>query len=272
MQQIKSSKKDTTNAKKSNISVISEKYQFFSAFVRSEKDPTESIESFMNRIGMGARRPDYRAFVSGIKNITELNFNKIRMALRWDHIETAQWEELWEKDQELKSLKLKRKLNAPPVKQIHENTTQDTVVNTNAPPILEAHHCCHPDVRVLVRDFKTLTEHRHELDDAVFQRFLEFAYHVSDNKIQEFAERNNLEWGWFKDVTDTGMVEFFKTEEALETFLFENLHFDDGIISWIRKGRLYRPLRLFISEYRAAIWDPIGAKVNVSKENGSSSC
>lgn len=60
MQQTKSSKKDTSNAKKHNISVISEKYQFFSAFVKSEKAPAESIKAFMNRIGMGARRPGAR--------------------------------------------------------------------------------------------------------------------------------------------------------------------------------------------------------------------
>lgn len=270
MQQIKSSKKDTTNANKRNMSVMSEKYRFFSAFVRAEKDPTETIEAFMNRIGMGARRPDYRAFVSGIKNITELNFNKIRMTLRWDHVETKKWEELWEKDQELKGLKLKRKPEIHPNAEVQETTTQDTNINTIAPPSIETLRCCRPDVRVLIRDFKTLTKHRHELDDAVFGRFLEFAYHVSDNKIQDFAERNNLEWGWFESIINVGMINYFGTEESAETFLFEKLRFDDGVISWIRKGRLYRPLRLYVSEYRAAIWESVNTEEPVLKQNGGS--
>ena len=142
----------------------------------------------------------------------------------------------------------------------------------NAPPSPEPDHCCRPDVRVLIRDFKTLTEHRHELDDAVFQRFLEIAYHIADNKIEVFSSRYNLDWDWFKAILEQGMMNFYETDEALDLFLLEKLHFDDGIIRFIREGRVLRPLRLLISEYRAAIWDPIGAKVNVSKENGSSSC
>lgn len=46
MQQTKSSKKDASNIKKQHISVISEKYQFFSAFVKSEKAPAESRDGF----------------------------------------------------------------------------------------------------------------------------------------------------------------------------------------------------------------------------------
>ena len=167
MQQIKSSKKDTTNANKRNMSVMSEKYRFFSAFVRAEKDPTETIEAFMNRIGIGGRRTDYRAFVSGEKNITELTFNKIRMTLRWDHVETEKWEQMWEKDQELKGLKLKRKPGTTPNAEVQETTTQDANINTAGPPSAETLRCCRPDVRVLIRDFKTLTKHRDAIETLI---------------------------------------------------------------------------------------------------------
>ena len=274
MPKTKSSKKDATNAEKCNMNDTKLKYQFFPTLAKVNKRPEETVESFMNRIGMGRRRPDYQGFRSGNKNVTEKTFNDIRTAFRWSVSETEKWETLWEEDQKIKALRTKKaremQQGQPTQQELETNALLRVVAKDEQVPVeSEVRVLCHcEDVRRKIVGWRTLGESRHLLNDPPLERFLEFVFFVADNDPEMFASTKELDWSWFRGAVEKGLLEFAGGVEPLLEFLQDRLGFSGDVALWVVRGRLSRPLRLLAEEYRANIFRH--TEKNASKVNGNS--
>lgn len=265
MIQTKSNKKEATNANKYDINDTDLKYQFFPAFVKCYKTPDEGISAFMKRIGMLQRRPDYRQFCEGNKNITEQSFNKIRMTLRWDHVETEKWEELWEKDQKIKSLKIRAEREDGRKMQHYKTTTETNETLKKPDKATTTKKETDPSVRVL--QYEQMKQYANLISPV--GRFLFFGHIVIDNSLRKFAMSVGLTEEWiskaiFEQSTDSAWIEQFMAE------LDEKMDMSDSLSQWIMRGVTKKSMDLLVAEYRGAIPDPLSGALAL-KENGSSS-
>jgi hypothetical protein len=274
MGKTKSSEKNATNANKCDIDNTQLKYEFFPAFAKANKQPEETVDHFMSRIGMESRRPDYKQYRQGNKNITELFFNKIRIAMRWDHIETAKWEAIWEKDQVTKGIKLKRKplddaSEATQTNQTETDTTDDTNAENKTPEKHED-HCC---VRVRpLESFADLNDRLCEAKDSTFKRLVtSIQMAIDDDDISGFAERFGLPLEWFDKAFREGIVAQLPGIAEMKKF-FDGMLMPKAIQGYVALNWAggKRKQDIF-SEWRACISSaPHVCEAQARKANGSS--
>lgn len=151
---------------------------------------------------------------------------------------------------------------------VHDKEPQDANVRVLDVPHHHERSCCVPNVKDLIMDWNTLFKFRHQLNDPVYERLLEFVNYVSDS-LEDFAKTKGLEWDWFKNNVDKGVENSMGDTKQLMLFLREKLGFSGEVAYWITFGKpTARPIRILSEEYRAAISS--ASQVLALKTNGSS--